>query len=54
MVDEDLAVDGLELVGAWPEHLCDDVRSPPLRWGEACGGPCILGQAKEGDIARFI
>ena len=28
---EDLTVDGLELVGAWPEHLCDDVWSLPWR-----------------------
>ena len=28
-IDEDLTVDGLELVGAWSEHLRDDVRSLP-------------------------
>ena len=27
--DEDFAVDGLELIGAWSEHLHDDVRSLP-------------------------
>ena len=32
-IGEDLAVDGLELVGAWMEHLHDDVQSIP-RWGE--------------------
>ena len=32
-IGEDLTVDGLQLVGAWPKHLCDDVRSFP-RWGE--------------------
>ena len=32
-IDEDLAVDGLELIGAWPEHLRDDIRSLP-RWRE--------------------
>ena len=30
-VDEDFIVDGLELVGAWSEHLRDDVRSLPRR-----------------------
>ena len=30
-IGEDLTVDGLELVGAWPEHLHDDVWSLPLR-----------------------
>ena len=29
-VDEDFVVDGLELIGAWSEHLHDDVRS--LLW----------------------
>ena len=26
-IDEDLAIDGLELVGAWPELLHDDTQS---------------------------
>ena len=30
-VDEDFEVDGPELVGAWSEHLCDDVWSLPRR-----------------------
>ena len=30
-VDEDFAIDGLELIGAWSEHLRDDVRSLPRR-----------------------
>ena len=30
-VDEDFAVDGLELVGAWSEHLRDDIWSLPWR-----------------------
>ena len=30
-IDKDFTVDGLELVGAWSEHLCDDVRSLPRR-----------------------
>ena len=30
-IGEDLAADGLELVGAWSEHLRDDVRSLPRR-----------------------
>ena len=30
-IDEDYVVDGLELVGAWSEHLRDDVRSLPRR-----------------------
>ena len=30
-VDEDLVVDGLELVGAGSEHFCDDVWSLPRR-----------------------
>ena len=29
-VDEDFAIDGLELIGAWSEHLHDDVQS--LLW----------------------
>ena len=32
-IGEDLTVDGLELVGAWPEHFHDDVRSHPRRRG---------------------
>jgi len=32
-IGEDLAVDGLHLVGAWPEHLCDNIRSLPW-WRE--------------------
>ena len=28
-IDENLTVDGLELVGAWSEHLRDDVWSLP-------------------------
>ena len=32
-IDEDLAIDGLELVGAWSEHLRDNVRSLPW-WRE--------------------
>ena len=32
-VDEDFAIDGLELVGAWLDHLRDDVRSLPW-WRE--------------------
>ena len=28
-VDEDFAIDGLDLVGAWSEHLLDDVWSLP-------------------------
>jgi len=30
-IGEDLTVDGFELVGAWPEHLHNDVRSVPWR-----------------------
>ena len=30
-VDEDLTIDGLELVGAWSEHLRDDIWSLPQR-----------------------
>ena len=30
-IDEDLAVDAFELVGAWPEHLRNDVWSLPQR-----------------------
>ena len=30
-VDEGFAVDGIELVGAWSEHLRDDVRFLPRR-----------------------
>ena len=32
-IGEVLAVNGLHLVGTWPEHLRDDIRSLP-RWGE--------------------
>jgi len=32
-VDEDLTIDGFELIGAWPKHLRDDVQSL-LRRGE--------------------
>ena len=32
-IDEDFTVDGLELVGAWSEHLRDDVWSLPW-WRE--------------------
>ena len=32
-IDEDFVVDGLELVGAWSEHFCDDVWSLP-QWRE--------------------
>jgi hypothetical protein len=35
-VGEELAIDGLELVGAWFEHLCDDVWSSP--WQRPQGG----------------
>ena len=30
-VDEDFAIDGLKLIGAWSEHLRDDVLSLPRR-----------------------
>jgi hypothetical protein len=30
---EDVTVGGLQLVGAWPQHFRDDVRSLP-GWGE--------------------
>ena len=30
-VDEDITIDGLELIGAWSEHLRDDIRSLPRR-----------------------
>ena len=30
-IDEDFIVDGLELIGAWSEHLRDDIRSLPRR-----------------------
>ena len=32
-IDEDFAVNGLELIGAWSEHLRDDVHSLPW-WRE--------------------
>ena len=32
-IGEDFVVDGLELVGAWSEHLRDDIRSLP-QWRE--------------------
>ena len=32
-IDEDFAIDGLELIGAWSEHLRNDVRSLPW-WRE--------------------
>ena len=30
-IDKDFAIDGLELIGAWSEHLRDDVWSLPWR-----------------------
>ena len=32
-IGEDLTVDGFQLVGAWPEYFCDDIRPLP-GWGE--------------------
>ena len=81
-IDEDLAVDGLELVGAGSEHFCDDVWSLP-QWRELvvvlvaldeaehqvpddegltphstavvpAQHLLVLGQAEEGNVARFI
>ena len=44
-VDEDFAVDGLELIGAWSEHLRDDVWSVP-RWRELLGVLIALDEAE--------
>ena len=44
-IDEDFAVDGLELVGAWSEHLCDDVWSLP-RWRELVAVVVALDKAE--------
>jgi hypothetical protein len=39
-VGEELAADGLELVGAWLRHLCDNMWSFPRQWGRcACRSP---------------
>ena len=45
-IGEDLAVDGLELVGAWLEHLHDNVRSLP-RWGELVAVLVALDEAED-------
>ena len=44
-IGEDFAVDGLELVGAWTEHLRDDVRSFPW-WEELVAVLVALDEAK--------
>ena len=44
-IDEDFAIDGLELVGAWSEHLRDGVRSFP-RWGELVTVFVVLDEAE--------
>ena len=44
-VGEDFVVDGLELVGAWSEHLRDDVWSLP-RWRELVAILVALDKAK--------
>ena len=81
-VGEDLAIDGFQFVGTWPEYFRDDVWPLP-GWGELVAvlvalyeaenkvpdiegsvphplavvpsqRLLILGQAEEGNIARFI
>ena len=44
-VDEDFTVDGLELIGAWSEHLHDDVWSFP-RWREHVAVLVALDEAE--------
>ena len=45
-IGEDLTVDGLELVGAWPKHLRDDVRSLPW-WRELVAVLVALDEAED-------
>ena len=44
-IDEDFAIDGLEPVGAWSEHLHNDVRSLP-RWRELMAVLVALDEAE--------
>ena len=44
-IGEDFAINGLELVGARPEHLRDDVRSLP-RWRELVAVLVALDEAE--------
>ena len=44
-VGEDLAVDGFQLIGAWPEYFRDDVRPLP-GWGELVAVLVALHKAK--------
>ena len=45
-IGEDLAVDSLRLVGAWSEHLHDDVRSLP-QWGELVAVLAALDEVED-------
>ena len=44
-IDEDFAVDGPELIGAWSEHLRDDIWSLP-RWRELVAVLVALGEVE--------
>ena len=44
-IDEDFTVDGLELIGAWSEHLHDDVWSLP-QWRELVAVLVVLDEAE--------
>ena len=44
-VGEDLTVDGFQLVGAWLEYFCDNVRPLP-RWGELVAVLVALHEAE--------
>jgi len=45
-INKDLTVNGLELLGTWPEHLHDDVWSLP-RWRELVAVLAALDEAED-------
>ena len=45
-IDEDFVVDGLELVRAWSEHVCDDIQSLPW-WRELVVVLAALDKAED-------
>ena len=44
-IDKDFTLDGIKFVGAWSEHLCDDVWSLP-RWRELVAVLVALDEAE--------
>ena len=45
-IDKDYAVDGLELVGTWSEHLHNDIRSLPW-WRELVAVLAALDEVED-------